>query len=266
MDPITATTTVITLATFIKDLIDVGQSIKRSIEKVGNNRRRTRELINDILRVLADLANLTRGDEYTFQVPALLTALGNLQGHLLRVLEGCRRMCPSKPGSGFRRLNQMKGWWNRDDIEAELRRLKERVNDCYVEFTTFSVARTEATTGRMEDRAARIEDTAGRIEDIALQTVNTALRVEQTLIVNGVENRAQLHRLQGMIAGVLLNTQFGHNCMKQTIKTMASDATHQTLESQYLSAQTFSLVDSLQQLAVNNVWSLMRRSMMTFWI
>lgn len=34
MDPITATTTIITLVTFVKDLIDVGQSIKRSIEKV----------------------------------------------------------------------------------------------------------------------------------------------------------------------------------------------------------------------------------------
>jgi hypothetical protein len=33
-DPITITTTIITLATFIKDLIDVGQNIKRSIEKV----------------------------------------------------------------------------------------------------------------------------------------------------------------------------------------------------------------------------------------
>jgi hypothetical protein len=33
-DPITVTTTIITLATFITDLIDLGQNIKRSIEKV----------------------------------------------------------------------------------------------------------------------------------------------------------------------------------------------------------------------------------------
>jgi hypothetical protein len=33
-DPITIATTLITLGTFIKDLIDLGQNIKRSIEKV----------------------------------------------------------------------------------------------------------------------------------------------------------------------------------------------------------------------------------------
>jgi hypothetical protein len=34
VDPVTFTTTVITLATFVKDLIDIGESIHRSIEKV----------------------------------------------------------------------------------------------------------------------------------------------------------------------------------------------------------------------------------------
>jgi hypothetical protein len=34
MDPITVTTTLITLSTFIKDLIELGQSIQSSMEKV----------------------------------------------------------------------------------------------------------------------------------------------------------------------------------------------------------------------------------------
>ncbi|KAJ6594608.1 hypothetical protein B0H19DRAFT_1247268 [Mycena capillaripes] len=79
MDPITATTRVITLATFIKGLIEVGQNIRRSIEKVGENRRRIRELTDDVLRTLADFANLTRGQEDTFHAPALLSALGYLK-------------------------------------------------------------------------------------------------------------------------------------------------------------------------------------------
>jgi hypothetical protein len=33
-DPISATLTLITFTTFIKDLLDLGQSIRRSIEKV----------------------------------------------------------------------------------------------------------------------------------------------------------------------------------------------------------------------------------------
>ena len=94
MDPLTVTTTFITLGTFIKDLIEVGQSIQRSIEKVrnpstvkrlliftqvGENRRRIRELTNDVLRALVDLADLTRGKDDAFQAPVLLTALGNLK-------------------------------------------------------------------------------------------------------------------------------------------------------------------------------------------
>jgi hypothetical protein len=34
-DPISAATTLITLASFVKELLDLGQSIRRSIEKVG---------------------------------------------------------------------------------------------------------------------------------------------------------------------------------------------------------------------------------------
>ncbi|KAJ7141015.1 hypothetical protein C8R44DRAFT_974681 [Mycena epipterygia] len=79
MDPITVTTTIITLVTFIKDLIDLGQSIKESIEKVTENRRRIRNLTNEILHTLADLANLSRGHEDEFKAPALLSALGNLK-------------------------------------------------------------------------------------------------------------------------------------------------------------------------------------------
>jgi hypothetical protein len=34
MDPLTITTTIMTLASFIKELIEVGESIRSSIEKV----------------------------------------------------------------------------------------------------------------------------------------------------------------------------------------------------------------------------------------
>ncbi|KAF8128303.1 hypothetical protein K438DRAFT_1993935 [Mycena galopus ATCC 62051] len=80
MDPITVTTTFITLATFIKDLIEVGESIHRSIEKVGENRRRIRELTADVVRTLYELANLTHGREDAFHGPDLLRALEILKG------------------------------------------------------------------------------------------------------------------------------------------------------------------------------------------
>ncbi|KAJ7920674.1 hypothetical protein B0H13DRAFT_1986677, partial [Mycena leptocephala] len=257
MDPITATTTLITLATFTTDLIKLGQDLMASIEKVSDNRRRLRDLTNEVLRTLADLANLTRGHDGTFGTPALLTALGNVKGHMLHIREECQRISSSECGPTFRRArNRIKLWWNRDEIEAEIRRLKERVNDCYIQFMVFSVSRTEFTS-------VRIERTAGRIEDIALQAVNTSLRVEQTLITNTLENQPRLQRLQGMMTGFLLDTTFGRNVMNQTTETISSDPKHQTLESQYLAVNARYLVESVQRrlasstLAVNTpVWEL----------
>ncbi|KAJ6499869.1 hypothetical protein DFH09DRAFT_1203323 [Mycena vulgaris] len=105
----------------------------------------------------------------------------------------------------------------RDDIEAKIRRLKEHVNKCYLQFTT----------------------------------QNTTLRLEQTLIVNHVENQVKLQRLEGMMARVLLETQFGQDVMNRTMEIIASDTAHQTVEFQYLSAQALRLIDSIQQLQLD---------------
>ncbi|KAJ7467001.1 hypothetical protein FB451DRAFT_1369467 [Mycena latifolia] len=243
MDPITATTTVITLASFIKDLIDVGQSIKRSIEKVRENRRRIRELTVDILSTLAKLADLSRMNQDTFQAPAHLSALGDLKADMLHVLSICSKISPPQPSPGFRGLgSQIKVWMKRDDVEAEIRRLKKHVNKCYLEFTAFSTARIEQKTTRIED-ATRL-------------AANTSLRVEHAVVVQAVENQVRLRRLEGMMAQVLLDTQFGQNVTDQMIGIIESltglskDVTHQTLEFQYLSTETLRLADSLQQRTV----------------
>ncbi|KAJ7140975.1 hypothetical protein C8R44DRAFT_866646 [Mycena epipterygia] len=243
LDPITATTTIITLATFIKDLIEVGQSIKTSIEKVAENRRRIRDLMNDILHTLADLASLSRGHEDEFKAPALLSALANLKADMLYVLSICRKISPAERSPGLRGFGvQIKVWMKRDNVETEIKRLKEHVNQCYSKFTAFS--------------AARIEKTAARIEGTSCHAVNTTLRVEQTLILNNVENQVRLRRLEGMMARVLLETQFGQNIMNETIETIASDTTHKSLEFQYLSTQALRFIDTLQhwQLITKNTF------------
>ncbi|KAJ7226293.1 hypothetical protein C8J57DRAFT_1535280 [Mycena rebaudengoi] len=226
-DPITITTTIITLATFIKDLIDVGQNIKRSIEKVGENRRRIREVVDDTLGTLAQLANLSRGREDNFQVQELLDALGNLKADMLHVLSIAQKFSAPEPRSGFRGLqSQIKGWLEREDVEAQVKRLNKHVKKCYMQFTVFS--------------AARIEHTSARIE-------NTSVRVEQRLIVNSVEHQAKLQRLEGMVTRVLVQTQFGHDVMNRTMEVVASDPDHESIESQFLSLQALRLVDAFEK-------------------
>ncbi|KAJ7233898.1 hypothetical protein C8J57DRAFT_159164 [Mycena rebaudengoi] len=233
-DPITIATTIITLATFLKDLIEVGQNIKRSIEKVGENRRRIRDLTNDVLFTLGELVSLSRGRESTFQAPELLDALGNLKADMLHVLSVTQRISPPPHRSGFRGLqSQIKVWLEREDVEAEVKRLKKHVNKCYIQFTAFS--------------AARIEHASARIE-------NTSFRVEQRLIVNNVEHQAKLQRLEGMMARMLVHTQFGQNVVNQTMEIIASDPGHRTLESQYLSVQVRRLLDSLEKCTVTRLF------------
>ncbi|KAJ6584578.1 hypothetical protein B0H19DRAFT_1105636 [Mycena capillaripes] len=220
MDPVSLTTSIISLATFIKDLIAVGQSIQRSIEKVRENRRQIRELTEDVIRELVNLADLTQGQEDAFLAPALLSALGNLQAQMLHVLSTCLKLSPVRR-PGFHRISsQLKVWMKRDDLQEKIALLKEHVHKCYLQFTAYSAARIEHIT----------------------------VRAEQNLIVNNVENKIRLQRLEGLMARVLLETQFGQNVMNQTIEIIASDTTHQTLEFQYLSAEAFRLVDSIEKL------------------
>ncbi|KAJ7069104.1 hypothetical protein C8F01DRAFT_1226579 [Mycena amicta] len=225
-DPITVTATIITFASFIKDLIEVGQSIRRSIEKVSENRRQIRNLVDDILCTLGNLASLSRAHENAFQTPELLSALANLKADMLYVLSVCGKISSMESSQGLRGFrSQIKVWMKRDDVEKTINRLKEHVNKCYLQFTAFS--------------AARIEHTSLRVED-------TSLRVEQRLIGNNVDNQVRLRRLEEMMTRMMLTTQFGQNVMNQSAEIIASDMTHQTLEFQYLSTQAFRLIDSLQ--------------------
>ncbi|KAJ7249338.1 hypothetical protein C8J57DRAFT_1139377, partial [Mycena rebaudengoi] len=146
---------------------------------------------------------------------------------MLHVLSVAQQISAPAPRSGLRGLSsQIKGWLERDDIEAQVKRLNKHVKKCYIQFTAFS--------------AARIEHASARIE-------NTSVRVEQRLIVNSVEQQAKLQRLEGMMARVLVHTQFGQNVLNQTMEIIASDPGHQTLESQYLSVQVMRLLDSLDK-------------------
>ncbi|KAJ7031041.1 hypothetical protein C8F04DRAFT_1365002 [Mycena alexandri] len=240
-DPISVTTTFITLATFIKDLLDLGQSIKHSIDMVIKNNVFISELTEDVLSTLAALQKLTVGQERAFEAPQLLHALANLKARVLQASSQSlqsyfssnltERLAPSD-GTGLRRLSsKFKAWVRRDDIEAAIQNLKELVNKCYIRFTViistaFSVARTEYVT----------------------------LSLENSTIAYNIENSARLHRLEAMMAQLLLGTQFGNTVMQRTAETIASDLSHESLEWKYLSAQTMRLIGSLQRLTATNTF------------
>ncbi|KAJ7633462.1 hypothetical protein DFH06DRAFT_692635 [Mycena polygramma] len=225
MDPISAVTTVITLATFVKDLIDLGRSIKRSIELVKHNRRRIRELGDELVKTLYDLSNLMSEREQMFHTPELLQALAGLKEDMLTVASDLRKFELAECKAPILRAkSHFKAWLKRYDAEAEIKRLKKHVNGCFVKFTTFSVARIEYTS----------------------------VRVEQTLVLNNVESQVKLQRLEGMMAQMLLDTEFGQNVLNKMVEVISTDSNHESLEYQYLSIQTMRLIESIGSLSVDS--------------
>ncbi|KAK7048882.1 Tetratricopeptide repeat family [Favolaschia claudopus] len=223
MDPITVTTTIITLGTFIKDLIELGEGIRASIEKVSENRRQIRELTQDILRTLYDLASLTRGKEGAFRGPELLGALESLKAEMLYVHSKCLKIAPIQL-PGFRGIpSHLKAWRKRDDLEEKIARLRERVNKCLLQFSAFSAARTE---------------------HVAIEIAHTTLRIEQRLVVDNVENQVKAHRLEWLMARFMLESEFGQHKLKETAENISADSSFQSLEYQYMSAQLSSLIKS----------------------
>ncbi|KAJ7646639.1 hypothetical protein FB45DRAFT_178844 [Roridomyces roridus] len=245
MDPITVTTTVITLATFIKDLIEVGQSIMDSIEKVSENRRQLRDLTNEICRSLANIANLVRGCEDEYMAPALLAALGELKAEMLHVLRVCQDSIIKQEDRGLQALkSQLKMWRMRNKMENKIWHLKEHVMSCYMKFIAYSTARNE-------QRTAKIDRTTDHVEEMAFTAVNATVRIEQTVVLNHTENQVRLQRIEGMMARVLCEEKFGQDIMNQTMDIISADTGHATLESQYLSVSVMHLIDHLRVAVVS---------------
>ncbi|KAJ7891211.1 hypothetical protein B0H14DRAFT_1070509 [Mycena olivaceomarginata] len=191
--------------------------------QVSENRRQIRELMDEVVQILYNLADLTWGHEDTFRRPKLLTALENLKIEMLYVHCECNKISAVQPPGFHGVRSRFKAWRKRDDLEAKIGCLKERVSKCYTQFTAFSVARIEHNT----------------------------LRIEQTAIINHVENQVKARRLEGMMAQVLLETPFGQNVMNRTVEIISADPTHSSLESQYMSAQTMGLITLLEGLLIS---------------
>nr|GAT47800.1 predicted protein [Mycena chlorophos] len=120
------------------------------------------------------------------------------------------------------------------------------------------------STARIEQTTAQIIRTTRQIHDNGLDAVDATLRVEQRIMVDAVESQVRLYKLETMMAKVLLETSFGQFVKEQTIQVIDSvrhssvwilepalrylsqDPGHKTIESQYMSTQTFRLITLVQ--------------------
>jgi hypothetical protein len=55
---------------------------------------------------------------------------------MLHVLSVAQKISAPEPRSGFRGLqSQLKSWLEREDVEAQVKRLNKHVKKCYMQFT-----------------------------------------------------------------------------------------------------------------------------------
>ncbi|KAJ7592548.1 hypothetical protein C8J56DRAFT_928931 [Mycena floridula] len=201
----------------IKEVIDLGLEIRKSIEKVRCNKETSNRLSTEIARDLSKLQSLMHG--YSFQADEQLYAeLHDVKQEMTAVHEICVELIPKadKTVMSLTRA-KLKAWRKRDNIEAELIQLKNRVHDCLFKFTVYSTARIE----------------------------RASYRLEHSVVGQIVESRIQSRRIGGILETYLIRTPAGAQIVQQVAAIASDDRAHRTLESQYLHLVVIRLLESI---------------------
>ncbi|KAJ7905153.1 hypothetical protein B0H13DRAFT_733583 [Mycena leptocephala] len=196
MDPVLAT---ITLGTFVKDVVELVRNIKDSIYKVRENKERLSKLRDEVVDTLNGLTKLTEGHEDRQPSPELKIALEGLKSRLRHIGDKCQKQVSRQRTSRVPVVDGIKSWWNRNEIESEIKRLNECWSNCRAKFMLFSTARIELGTVKITRAVARIEDSTlqiaeatARIEMGTVQSVDTIARVEErTVQITGTTTRIE---------------------------------------------------------------------------
>ncbi|KAJ7588612.1 hypothetical protein C8J56DRAFT_1164445 [Mycena floridula] len=211
------------IASAVKELIGLGLEIQKSIAKVRSNKQTTAKLSDEIARDLAELESLLSG--YSFRTGyELYTALDLVKREMIAVHLECEKLIPKAEKTDILAvpLAKFKAWRKRDDIEAELVRMKDRLHNCLSRFMVYSAARIE----------------------------RSSFRVEHALVGHIVENRVQAQRIGGLLETYLMSSPAGTQIVQQLASVAFNDHSHQTVEYQYLNVLVTRLQDMVESSAL----------------
>ncbi|KAH9475807.1 hypothetical protein JR316_0011367 [Psilocybe cubensis] len=190
-DPLSLTLAAITLATALKDIIELAQKIEESFTKTSHNLRQLHALSTEISATLRELKEFC-DEHYTVLSDAkdMKTALLELKIAMKSVYTRCCEMVPPKPATKIGKFKvAFSGWKNRDKMESEIVELRNHVNKCHSRFMMFTVMRIEKRIVEMGRRRSssllvrRVEMPANSgVSDASLVTfVGTSERTFSTL-------------------------------------------------------------------------------------
>ncbi|KAG6827656.1 hypothetical protein H0H92_010879 [Tricholoma furcatifolium] len=131
-----------TLATCLKDILHFAQELKRSVEKIPQNRRKARKLSDELVSGLVDIEKFYGARGSTLDGN---TELEKALAELLKQVKAVQTRCVQLLGSqerGWRKIGSaFKAWKECDKIEQEIADLKDSVHGCYRKLTTMAISR-----------------------------------------------------------------------------------------------------------------------------
>ncbi|KAJ8507379.1 hypothetical protein ONZ45_g10242 [Pleurotus djamor] len=210
MDPLSIATTIVSA-------IEIGLRVKASIDKIGRNRRRSRELIDDVLATLDSLQDFYESNRSSFEATALNklnASLASLMTELLEVHSCCKRYERRETSGRFRRLaSGLKTWMAADDLEIHLLRLRESIHSSLIRVNLLISARNEVALAR----------------------------IEQSLLVRPSESRRQVQQLDSLL---------GQGVYERDSNILSIDILHSEnigdLDRQYVRLKSRNIASALQ--------------------
>ncbi|KAL0954314.1 hypothetical protein HGRIS_014918 [Hohenbuehelia grisea] len=153
------------LASSIITFIDGISKLKDGLSKIPEEGRRLRQLKADILRELDALERFCRSHYLAWNETEAQEVMGALQ-QLHSDFRDIQALCEihlAAGAGGILRPARLKSWFKRSAIEADIRRLEQKIRSCQFRFMLFSCARTEynMVTNQQENR-----DRLGHIENL----------------------------------------------------------------------------------------------------
>ncbi|KAF8958056.1 hypothetical protein BDZ97DRAFT_1924070 [Flammula alnicola] len=135
-DPLSVTLAVITLATALKDIIELGQKIKESFAQVSKNLQNGKRLAFEMLDTLYKLQKFC--DEHYAVLNAsteMKIALQKLAENMKSVYMDCCKLIPPLPEKRIARFKiTFNMWKNGDKVEGLITELKNHINGCHTQF------------------------------------------------------------------------------------------------------------------------------------
>ncbi|KAF8154877.1 hypothetical protein B0H34DRAFT_799611 [Crassisporium funariophilum] len=239
MDPLPITLAVFVLGGALKEIISLARKLDNSLEKVSRNMEKARRLAATTLKTLLELEKFY--DKHQ-QVLESLVELKKGLDVLMRDVQEAYTKCTKlyhPPGKSKFRIGRaklaFKAWKNRNKVEQDITNLKHRMDACFLNFSTFALA--------------RIKHKTLKVYDWSTGTETTTSGTSQALVFD--ENQlAGLRQMEGAVSSLKISdTQTASVVTRSTPLIPGGPALSEAISNMYIRRQVDAVDESLTMLA-----------------